>query len=1722
MNPYSQLHMMQQAGMGQFVPGMGMMSPQAGGAASLQAMASAYGSPISGERMVDTSPMAGVGYSGPAAGLVNFAGNMLLTPMMQSTGLMPMGNAGSYEQARRAQQFQNMQQEVIQGVAQQDANSLFRNMRGAAALAGMPMNADQTAAARSLASTLASAGPSLEMFAPGLLDAVSGETGSVQSLASQVMAANRYRVDPTTGQMGFSAESNQQLVEGLFEDMFNTDNLTSMRGMRAGDMGQLYNRLSAEGLAGPQGNLRERTIRAIQGIQGGGGNASLTAQAQEMGIDLNNLAGVDNAQLATLRETSTEVSSRITESDTDRISGQLQDYVSSLSAIREVFGENGNPNAPIPELIGALEALTNNKMQQFDASRLNTMVRDMQSLSQASGKSIDQLTAMQRNNIAGINAMTGFGGEHFAAASTGYGVTTGQAFQQVGGARGFGALSRTEAESAAQGLFNRSMDSVMANSMGVIARIEDSGGINDSAAGKDLRAAMSAVRNGDEFYRDSNGVSRRTPTREEDFRSFMQRGAVDGMGVSDFNMMLSQDFANKEALAGDIDLQRGAVRQQFFEFEDKVDREATATVLGTAPLRRLESGRVRSGAASGLTAAATDAMFALSPEEFADESIRRQAMIDAMQAEAAGIDGLTLSDTEARQLADQIYGRSNEVARERTGLSTLGLMQTQGRTVSNAQRSAESQASALAGRNEAMSALGPKGSAMQRMFGAIQKAGDRGEEADLTTLMGDMFGAVDLDASDLSEGMQKVRDLRQQSIELSSQLEGASPERRRELDEQIRGINSELAEATANVQDEGRRIGVVNVEGEFNYTDINRSREALREISSRSDRTALRDFLSTNATVSKKELQDAAGSKISADDLAVMVENTREQGQALLGTITDDMILGSDAAAFAEGPLGDAQREVAESMREQVTSSMEGGNLTEAAALRNARETIANNIRTADYAKDFEGVKNLGDLPDEELQKTVMRARKARESDELLSVSQEDVEQRMEELRGDLAPLGDDATPMDVLNRQSVLDARMSDEDFDAEISTMQQNNAPENVIAERKRLRRRQQSQEFKAAQDQLIAERGLKAVGLLDEDASLVDQLPGLDGADISDEVKELILSGDPTKQREALTRLAQEKRRAGLFSGGTDRGDISKMDVRGTADSLAMLDASADEYLRDADAIMRGGEAGLSAANDYQEARKDLQAMANKFSVEKGELGAGELLARGVDPTAVTEAANEEFDSMGAEEKDAAFKKVNEAIANNEALKERFGGIDLAADPTAFKEAYAAVRMGEEQQKLDNIRGRLESAAEGMESGAATDYRNILDVSDEQVAAAKELFGEDADVSAAQAKAYDLLQSAGELGDDPAKNKERVNQVASDLEQLQMMDADANKGLDAKARTEEAAKREYERSDLKETMTEEEYLKAVRGDGDLNELKMFGGDAAKLSEAEADIQAKDRLSRKIADEKESLRRAGGKDVGRQKTIEQLEGQLGQVQGRIDKSRGDLSEEDFRIKLSQQDDVLKLEERRKQYAKQGGDSSLLGTRDLLIQDARDEASKLGEAGDPTDSLLKAIGFGLDDDAREIAKDKGFGSSQENMRMVADELKKLESIEVKGAETELEKLDVIANQYAGTGASSTKKDALAKELGMDREDLDRMMSRTDFMGLDKEGMQFMGSSQAEQAEELLSMFKSVEDKDLDKEVQEEEDRTMRLSGVLEVVGDIAGQATLSDVTGKSNAAGAL
>ena len=256
----SQLEWMQDAtqGMG-MIPG-GAFSPHpTGGAGYLAQLARGYSSPIQGNALPDTSPLAPLNLQqfGIGGMLAAGAGNAYLSQQMQQQGLMPMGNAGSYMQAHRTREHLRMKNEVGAGVAGQDSEGIYRSFRGAAALAGVPFDRRQREAARNMADTISSLGPTLSMVAPDFMDAISGEKGSVQAMAGQMMEANRYRADPITGKMGYSTDSNKNLVNNVFENMFSKDNMAQMNGMRAGDMGQAYRQLSAEGLVGPTGSLRE-------------------------------------------------------------------------------------------------------------------------------------------------------------------------------------------------------------------------------------------------------------------------------------------------------------------------------------------------------------------------------------------------------------------------------------------------------------------------------------------------------------------------------------------------------------------------------------------------------------------------------------------------------------------------------------------------------------------------------------------------------------------------------------------------------------------------------------------------------------------------------------------------------------------------------------------------------------------------------------------------------------------------------------------------------------------------------------------------------------------------------------------------------------------------------------------------------------------------------------------------------------------------------------------------------------------------------------------------------------------------------------------------------------------------------------------------------------------------------------------------------------------------
>ena len=1654
-DPYMQLQMMQQAGMGQYIPGGGLLSPQAhgGGAAQLGMMANMYASPIAGGRMVDNSPMAGLGLKGPFAPLMNLAGNAFLQPMMQQHGLLPMGNAGSYQQARQARDYLQMQQEVVQGVSGMDAEGIFRSLRGMAAMSGVPMDAEQTAAARDLAESIAAAGPMLGILHPELLDAISGEAGSVQSLAGRMMSANRYRTDPVTGELGYGTESNERLVQGLFDKLFSQDNIARMQGLRAGDMGQLYERMSAEGLAGPSGSLRDRTIREIQAIRREGGFDALQQEAAGLGLDgvLNddNLQTLSNADLTKLRGGSETLRDRLSENDTARISTQLQDYVKSIAAIREVFGENGDPNAPMPKLIGALEGLTSGRMHQFDANRLNTMVRDMQALSQQSGKSIDQLVAMNQNNAGNLQQLMGPSAGAFAPTSTAYGTTVGQAFQQVGGATGFGTLSRTEAEAGAQSLFNRGLGSEMSNAVGALTRIEQAGGFADNDAGKDLRAALKAIDQGKETYIDQAGVERLTPTREREFRSFIGRGAVDGMNMGSFNMMLGDTFANQEALFSDPNRMRGAARQQFFDFEREVDRTATSRLMGDKQIAGLDR-EDRYGAARAISTAALDAMFDLTPEELVNRSTRRQVMVDAIRREAAGIAGVNYDDDEAALIADQLYGQSNQVARGRGAESTVAMVQMQGRAVSAVQRVKEAQVDARAGRNAAMSPLGPKGGGLSRLFQALQTQGDKGEDADLPSLIGDMFGTVDIDAEDLTPLMQIVADKERKSEELEAELDGLDPDVRITADsadelrgeedavtgrrvndgrlkfdvinEQIEQINQELEDAVLDVQEEGRRIGIIAAEGDFNADDVRRGREAFANLENRRDTRATRNLIRSSTNITGADRDEAADSKISAADIRAIARVERAEELKVIEAVTQ-----ADLDADAD------TREEWDPVKQRVVKGMEdkknvASNIKEEAQL-DRRRTL---YRDEDLKSVEDRVTELTkqNLDDEVLgnlngpaQDVILRDRRSRLS---MSVSQDDIKDRRREMiAADLKGLKADDPA-----RQALEDAQLKDEEFTDAMESLRASaeyNEEDATEAIRTRTTARTDvlRDTFDRARQQKLPEKQMIQAGILEEGQTLHnrgelrERLEALGTVDALDaDLREKMITGTEAEQDEAWTEHLLRQDQARVFSEPEDDETAeveraSEADLRKAGEDLAIIDELGNEFLRDETALA-GSPRGVQALRDFNAARDAHLTMANKYDVSRSRLYAD---PSSVDFTERQEADfKREFQEMSGDDRQDILKELQSS--DNERIKERFSGKTKLTE-----EAFMGYQRTKMIEEISEVNEEYKQTAEGLTSGAHGDYRSMFDLTKEDRTAAAELFGEDVKVTEEQLVALKQLDRASELAgaefSDEQKKKaefsdEQKREIATQLANNEKIDTtdmtDEQKdvletrealedltALDAKEITalEQLAKLETEDVGTRAEalgVSEEEYLEMLRGsDQDainkLNNRVLFnededGGEASReaLRTRLGQFDALDKKIERIkpyvtsetATEKE---KSDAKDRVAKWTAEKdaITGEINeQMKAAGYDPEDDVSKKEFFQRYKRQGDIFKLKHDRETYQKAKASDSLKDmdaeglTKTIEVQkdlnketeQQRKEMAQLS-LGDVKDELAAGLGFG-------------------------------------------------------------------------------------------------------------------------------------------------------------------
>lgn len=85
------------------------------------------------------------------------------------------------------------------------------------------------------------------------------------------------------------------------------------------------------------------------------------------------------------------------DADAKRAGDTLEKYSGALAAVRQIFGDNGDPNAPVPALIKTLNALTNNAMGQFEPGRVEAELRKMQTLAKETGTGLEQLAEISTN-----------------------------------------------------------------------------------------------------------------------------------------------------------------------------------------------------------------------------------------------------------------------------------------------------------------------------------------------------------------------------------------------------------------------------------------------------------------------------------------------------------------------------------------------------------------------------------------------------------------------------------------------------------------------------------------------------------------------------------------------------------------------------------------------------------------------------------------------------------------------------------------------------------------------------------------------------------------------------------------------------------------------------------------------------------------------------------------------------------------------------------------------------------------------------------------------------------------------------------------------------------------------------------------------------------------------------------------------------------------------------
>ena len=324
----------------------------------------------------------------------------------QSTHSLFIGGGGNPYTNLRTMQFQRQFLGLLASAGQYDERTIYRQFQGAANLLGIRWTPE---IARSASALIPRWLPIAEMFFPGaasVVDRLMGQRGSAFIMAQQMFPGLAQRVDPITGMRGMTLESMQALMGAMVAPYFVGDQFrTQYAGLRMGEIGGLFSALQRQGmLPGTavdwtrvqfEGRAREELQRVLVEAErlGAPVGAFLTGREGRRrlrpGISAEEIASLPADVLAEL-QTVPEVAAQVRQLDAGKIKSTLAAYSRTIRALKEIFGEEGRGDAPIPELLRTLSALTSSQLRG-DPERAERELRTTLNLARATGVTTAEL-----------------------------------------------------------------------------------------------------------------------------------------------------------------------------------------------------------------------------------------------------------------------------------------------------------------------------------------------------------------------------------------------------------------------------------------------------------------------------------------------------------------------------------------------------------------------------------------------------------------------------------------------------------------------------------------------------------------------------------------------------------------------------------------------------------------------------------------------------------------------------------------------------------------------------------------------------------------------------------------------------------------------------------------------------------------------------------------------------------------------------------------------------------------------------------------------------------------------------------------------------------------------------------------------------------------------------------------------------------------------------------